>query len=279
MGILSFILLLLSLSIAGYSTYRLYGLLEKCPVPNQYLQGALGLLIIWCLFIIGLLISSYLTPLTGLQGLLVGLTALFSSAIFFLILYAAPYAEKQCRMLLTLLNGHLHLITEAEKDPLTRAITQTDFDQLLKEVIALTHYSQQYALLYIDIKGLSKINAEFGYDNGDAILKTIVHCFSKTLRKDDIIARVNDDEFCILAKLGIGDPEPHVDALISRVGGLYPEFSRQTTVPIHLAVGVILIAKNTQDNQDALLDKAKTACEKAKKKPNIKGIQFVIADS
>ncbi len=49
-----------------------------------------------------------------------------------------------------------------------------------------------------DINGLKLINDGFGHENGDKLIVNIAKILKKCCRKEDIIARVGGDEFCIL---------------------------------------------------------------------------------
>lgn len=54
------------------------------------------------------------------------------------------------------------------------------------------------SIIMIDVNGLKLTNDLFGYHEGDRLLKEIAGILLKYSRKDDVIARIGGDEFCIL---------------------------------------------------------------------------------
>lgn len=77
---------------------------------------------------------------------------------------------------------------------------------------------QQIALLYIDGDDFKLINDQFGHDVGDDFIYHFGQAIKKSLRKEDMVARVGGDEF-LVALCGI-IPEvsqAHIEKVISRI--------------------------------------------------------------
>jgi len=55
-----------------------------------------------------------------------------------------------------------------------------------------------FAILFLDLNGMKKINDEFGHREGDRALIDISNVLKRTFRKADIIARIGGDEFTVL---------------------------------------------------------------------------------
>ncbi len=85
---------------------------------------------------------------------------------------------------------------DEDHDELTRVNNRGSF---LKEV-EKWDASPQVPLSVImgDINGLSLINERFGYQTGDKMLAETARIFGESCRKEDFLARIGDDEFCIL---------------------------------------------------------------------------------
>ncbi|WP_300363571.1 diguanylate cyclase [Hydrogenimonas sp.] len=64
-------------------------------------------------------------------------------------------------------------------------------------MVALGNGGRRYALIYIDIDGLGKINEAHGRQKGDEILKTVARIIDSHIRKDDIFCRHGGDEFLL----------------------------------------------------------------------------------
>lgn len=58
--------------------------------------------------------------------------------------------------------------------------------------------NKPFFILYIDVYGMRKINAEHGEAAGDSLLKAFADILRETFRETDIIARTGGDEFVVL---------------------------------------------------------------------------------
>ncbi|MCL5042179.1 MAG: EAL domain-containing protein [Gammaproteobacteria bacterium] len=91
------------------------------------------------------------------------------------------------------------LALEARQDPLTglanRARLEEELDRLLLHS-ARSHTG--FALLYIDLDYFKQINDSFGHGLGDLLLAVIANRLRRTMRQNDLIARVGGDEFVAL---------------------------------------------------------------------------------
>lgn len=70
-------------------------------------------------------------------------------------------------------------------------------DHLIRQINKTSRKRERFALLHVDINGLSKINQEYGSDIGNLVLKKTAEKLRKLLRKEDFIARHFNDEFVI----------------------------------------------------------------------------------
>ena len=59
-------------------------------------------------------------------------------------------------------------------------------------------YKHPFTIAYIDIDGFKAVNDQFGHSVGDKLLRAVVHCSKRHLRKTDTIARLGGDEFVFL---------------------------------------------------------------------------------
>lgn len=74
--------------------------------------------------------------------------------------------------------------------------------------------SRPIAFLVVDVDGLKAVNDNYGHDKGDILLKRAAEILKKSLRVEDVVARVGGDEF--IAVLQGGD-ESGVRAAMERV--------------------------------------------------------------
>jgi diguanylate cyclase (GGDEF)-like protein len=92
-----------------------------------------------------------------------------------------------------------NISTLAHYDPLTSLPNRIFFNTILNK--AMNHaqrHKKILAVLIIDLDGFSKVNEEFGVSGGDYVLKEMGSRFASALRSEDIIARLDSDEFIVL---------------------------------------------------------------------------------
>lgn len=93
------------------------------------------------------------------------------------------------------------------KDPLTNLPNRTVFnDTLIKTISHSKRRNKIFAILIVDIDAFKEINNKLGRDFGDYVLSEISNRLTKVLRSEDIVARLNGDEFIILLN-DIGKPK------------------------------------------------------------------------
>jgi diguanylate cyclase len=87
----------------------------------------------------------------------------------------------------------------ARQDPLTglgnRALLEGELERM---IIRGQRSPTGFALLYIDLDYFKQINDSFGHGLGDLLLAVIANRLRRTMRQDDLIARIGGDEFVAL---------------------------------------------------------------------------------
>lgn len=94
-------------------------------------------------------------------------------------------------------------------DPVTGLSSKAGFDKVLESHVAQKlsgrHHSKEVAVIRIDLDGFKPINDIYGHQAGDEYFKIFGQRIQHEFRKDDVVARVGGDEFCVLAL----DTEPN----------------------------------------------------------------------
>jgi len=95
----------------------------------------------------------------------------------------------------------------AHHDPLTGLPNRYLLLDRLEQLISVGNRSKQtFALLFIDVDNLKRINDELGHAAGDKVLEYAALIFKQNVRTSDTAARFGGDEFVILLQ-GIHQPE------------------------------------------------------------------------
>lgn len=88
-------------------------------------------------------------------------------------------------------------------DPVTGLSSKAGFDKVFESHVAQKlsgrHQSKEIAVIRIDLDGFKPINDIYGHQAGDEYFKIFGQRVQNEFRKDDIVARVGGDEFCVLA--------------------------------------------------------------------------------
>jgi diguanylate cyclase (GGDEF)-like protein len=109
------------------------------------------------------------------------------------------------RMLEGMKNKHNELKESENKykhlsfyDSLTGLHNRSYFEYEMKRISGNPWEVQPLSIISVDIDGHKIVNDTFGHQAGDKQLKYVAELLQTTIRKEDTLARVGGDEFCIL---------------------------------------------------------------------------------
>jgi len=84
-------------------------------------------------------------------------------------------------------------------DEMTGLLNRRGFLILAQKHLELAERNKKrFAILFLDLNGMKKINDEFGHREGDRALIDVSNVLKRTFRKADIVARIGGDEFTVL---------------------------------------------------------------------------------
>jgi len=83
-------------------------------------------------------------------------------------------------------------------DGLTGLYNRTGFSLLAEQEMQRKKLHNPVAM-FIDMDGLKTVNAQMGNEAGDSLINDAVRIIQSNLRETDLLGRVADDEFCVLA--------------------------------------------------------------------------------
>lgn len=150
-------------------------------------------------------------------------------------------------------------------DPLTDLPNRRLFDAVLEQAVSQKNpFHRSFAVLFLDIDGLKRVNDEHGHAAGDFLLQTMAQRLRHTVRKNDFVARLGGDEFtAILA--GIQN-----EAAVSQIAHRLVEVCRQPLlignkeVQVGASIGLSFFPDDA-DNVTSLIRYADQAMYQAKR--------------
>lgn len=132
----------------------------------------------------------------------------------------------------------------AATDALTGLYNRRLFDEYCdKELNRAKRYSQQLAIVILDMHQLKQVNDRYGHLRGDQVLQLAATTLRKTLRASDFAFRIGGDEFALL--LPQTEPE-QAETLCRRVRAQYEADVKpmQLDVSVTLDFGVAVLPQD-----------------------------------
>ncbi|HEU4707879.1 MAG TPA: diguanylate cyclase [Methylophilaceae bacterium] len=156
------------------------------------------------------------------------------------------------------------LETMVVHDELTGIYNRKFFDsQLGLQWKTAMRNKEAIGLLLIDIVHFSKLNTQYGHENGNRILKKVAEALNQAFsRSTDFIVRFGGDEFAVLAaSINNNQAAAYARELGEKVRNLEipPLYTESGYVMINLRVGVAVHAPQPEENPEMLLQKAVNA--------------------
>lgn len=97
-------------------------------------------------------------------------------------------------------DGIVHNVALAGSDPLTGVANLRKFNERLgNEVDRAERTGEPLTLLMIDLDDFNRVNDEYSYTLGDAVLAASAKAMDKVVRANELLARRGGDEFAVLA--------------------------------------------------------------------------------
>lgn len=121
-----------------------------------------------------------------------------------------------------LLNLEDELREGASRDRVTGIINRNSFEQFFRVILADAIRTDGHgALMYVTVSNFRDVYDDKGYMPAQNMMIDIARQLSESIRESDIVARVEDDEFCALLQNTYWDKcEPFVNRVFSRLNDL-----------------------------------------------------------
>jgi diguanylate cyclase (GGDEF)-like protein/PAS domain S-box-containing protein len=152
----------------------------------------------------------------------------------------------------------------AQHDDLTGLPNRNLLHQQMDDLLLHTRRSaEKVAVLVLGLDNFKAINDTLGHGIGDELLRGVAKRLRSTLREEDVLARLNSDEFAIVQS-GVSRPEDAVllaRRLLEMIGGSY--LLDGHSVMIGASIGIAM-SPGDGDESEKLLKNADMALSRAK---------------
>jgi diguanylate cyclase (GGDEF)-like protein len=113
-------------------------------------------------------------------------------------------------------DGIIHNVALAGSDPLTGVANLRKFNERLRaEIDRAERSAEPLTLLMIDLDDFKRVNDEYSYTLGDAVLAASAKAMDEVVRANELLARRGGDEFTVIA---VGADAENGRRLATRIG-------------------------------------------------------------
>jgi diguanylate cyclase (GGDEF)-like protein len=154
-----------------------------------------------------------------------------------------------------------HTRREASVDPLTNVPNRRTFERTCREWLQPGRHG--FVLAMADVDDFKRINDQYGHAAGDKLLVAVAETLGRSVRADDLVARVGGDEFAILAG---GLTLTQAERRLGAVGRMVQEACR-LVVPdgVVPSISIGLAECSAGDTLESLRQRADAALYEAKR--------------
>ena len=121
-------------------------------------------------------------------------------------------------------------------DPLTGLFNRREFDKQVNYLSNMKNLKKNICAIMIDIDDFKLINDAHSHQVGDVALVDLGLILKKSIRKDDFVARIGGDEFCVILET---DDEGVLFSIVDRINENIANYNlrKQNKLPMGLSMG------------------------------------------
>ncbi len=83
-------------------------------------------------------------------------------------------------------------------DPLTGLLNRRKYSEILFQEFVKAKTGETVCLLMLDLDRFKQVNDTYGHDTGDKVLQMFAHTVKRTVRSEDLFARIGGEEFALV---------------------------------------------------------------------------------
>jgi diguanylate cyclase (GGDEF)-like protein len=154
-----------------------------------------------------------------------------------------------------------HTRREAAIDPLTNVPNRRTFERTCREWLQPGRHG--FVLAMADVDDFKTINDRYGHGVGDRLLVSVAETLTRSVRSDDLVARVGGDEFAVLAGgLTLAQAEKRLGAIGRMVQNATRLIVPDGTAP---SISIGMAEWSAGDTMESLRQRADAALYEAKR--------------
>jgi diguanylate cyclase (GGDEF)-like protein len=121
----------------------------------------------------------------------------------------------------------MEIVSEAAlTDPLTGILNRRGFTEALeRELDRARRYDRRFAVAFVDVRGLKRVNDSEGHLAGDELLRQTATLLQQSARAHDVVGRLGGDELGVLL---VEQDSGGAEAVIGRIRDQLPESRAQS---------------------------------------------------
>lgn len=147
------------------------------------------------------------------------------------------------------------LRNQALYDPLTGVLNRSSVIPEIQRALQELRAVDCLAVLHLDVIDFSEINSSVGFSEGDNVLIEVASRVRSVLRADDVLARLDGDEFVVLARAS-GEGEAAYDLALKVLSVFDEPFAiGGRMITLHAGLGMVRTS-DRRENPTALLENA-----------------------
>ncbi len=156
------------------------------------------------------------------------------------------------------------LVHETSHDSLTGLLNRREFESRIVNILPrIIQNKTDNALAYLDLDQFKVINDTCGHAAGDELLRQVSVLLNGMFRRDDVVARMGGDEFCVFME---GCDIKLAQQVLKKAHKTLEEFRFQwddKTFNVTISTGLVAVGEDGSDVVE-ILRRADTACYAAK---------------
>ncbi len=157
------------------------------------------------------------------------------------------------------------------KDDLSRKIARDDLTGVYNRKYVLSVLDEickiqdrKFSVMFSDVNALKYVNDNYGHDAGDRLITKVANAITKSIREEDIVARIGGDEFLIIVN---EITKNDCDDVVNRIYAAVAKENETEVFTISTSIGYVIVDEELkQKGSSSIISLADEKMRENKKK-------------